>query len=348
MAVSGMISMIWHQKTFKPRPLPPHINLAGQTAMITGSNVGLGFETAQELALHGVSHLILAVRDISKGETAKAAILKNPKVPAISIEVWKLDQESWPSIVAFGERAAALPRLDMALLNAGVKFKERRESQNGHESMTAVNHLGTALLSLVLFPVLRRTTRDVRIPEGLGPSRLTFTSSSVAFWIPASEVQKPRLLEWLDNPASFSKPEGSNAMRYSVTKLLSVFWIRELAAFVSNTAKGVRDSEEVVINYLNPGYCMSEFHRSDPGAGENSVGRHVAWSAAQGGYQCADALVLHPNSHGCYLSEMKIRPEGKFVASAAGKVVQRQLWDETMAVFRRESPGPYLTEYEKW
>ncbi|KAI0164089.1 NAD(P)-binding protein [Xylariaceae sp. FL1272] len=337
MTVSNTLSLVWTQTTFKPRPLPEHVNLVGQAAIITGSNVGLGLEAAKELALHNISLLILAVRDVSRGETAKGAILEIRKVTKTNIEVWPLDQDSYESMTAFGERAATLPRLDLVLLNAGLKFKDRRESKTGHEAHVAVNHLGTALLSLLLLPSLRRTTQGVRKQEGLGPSRLTFTSSSVAFWVPGSEVQKPDLLKWLDNPVSFPEPEKGEPKRYCLSKLLSVFWIRELSSLVRK--------DDVVINYVNPGYCMSELHRSDLGVSHGSSASRVAWSAAQGGHQLADALVLHPDSHACYLSEMKIRPVGKFAASPAGKTVQKQLWNETMAVLRGECPGSYVDEF---
>ena len=46
----------------------------GRTAVITGSNTGLGFETAAALAANG-AHVVLAVRNIGKGNDAAARIL---------------------------------------------------------------------------------------------------------------------------------------------------------------------------------------------------------------------------------------------------------------------------------
>ncbi|KAI1268192.1 hypothetical protein F5Y18DRAFT_424523 [Xylariaceae sp. FL1019] len=123
---------------FQTHPLPRHVNPVGQTAIITGSNVGLGFEAAKELALRSISLWILVVRDVSKG-----AILEDQKVAKTSIEVWSLDQDSYQGMTAFGQRAAALRYLDFVLLNAGLKFKERRVSKTGHETHIAVNYLGT-------------------------------------------------------------------------------------------------------------------------------------------------------------------------------------------------------------
>ncbi|KAI0483804.1 NAD(P)-binding protein [Xylaria cf. heliscus] len=368
MSLSGFLSLIYHQTLFKPQPLPPSVRLEGQTAIITGSNVGLGFEAAQELAEHGISHLILAVRNTSKGGAAKARILSHlapqKESSACAIEVWALDQESYPSILSFARRARALERLDLVLLNAGLKLTERRVvADTGHEAHVQVNHLGTALLSLLLLAPLRATTRGVRRDEGLGPARMSITSSSVYAWVSPHEVLRPEtaggLLAWLDDPASFARAEPGGGGRYSLSKLLCVLWARELAAHVSNSNSnsygnsnsnggGEDGALDVVVNVFNPGYCMSEFHRADPAAGADSLGRYIAWTARQGGYHLTDALVMHPDSHGMYLSEQQIRPISKFVASPEGKAVQKRLWDETMALFREQCPGPHLEEFKDW
>ena len=44
-------------------------DLTGKTAMITGGNSGVGFETAVELARHGAT-TIIACRSASRGEAA--------------------------------------------------------------------------------------------------------------------------------------------------------------------------------------------------------------------------------------------------------------------------------------
>ncbi|KAI0437602.1 NAD(P)-binding protein [Xylaria telfairii] len=355
MSISGFFNLVWYQTFFKPQPLPASVRLEGQTAIVTGSNVGLGYEAAQELAEHGISRLILAVRSVSKGEAAKARILAHLKAQpqtqreaaSCNIEVWPLDQESYSSIIAFASRAGAdLDRLDLVLLNAGLKLTERHViAETGHEAHVQVNHLGAALLSLLLLAPLRRTTRTVRREANLGPARLSITASSVYSWVSPYEVQRPEtaegLIAWLDSPASFAKPDPGGAGRYSLSKLLGVLWAREFAAHVSG-------EDEAVVNVFNPGYCMSEFHRADPAAGADSMGRYVAWTAQQGGYHLTDAVVMHPDSHGMYLSEQQIRPISKFVASSEGKAVQKRLWDETMAVFREQCPGSHLDEFKDW
>jgi retinol dehydrogenase-12 len=118
-AMGGQLAFLPTQIIFKPKPLPSGVRLDQQTAIITGSNVGIGLETARQLALHGVSRITLGVRDVSKGNAAKDDLAKSS--PNCDFQVWELHQDSYDSIVAFSEKAKSLDRIDIVLLNAGVK-----------------------------------------------------------------------------------------------------------------------------------------------------------------------------------------------------------------------------------
>lgn len=79
--------------------------------------------------------------------------------------------DSYDSVVAFGKRVQELERLDIVLLNAGVKKHWERNAATGHEITSQVNHLSTALLSLLLLPPLKATAAKYG-----KPSRLTIIS----------------------------------------------------------------------------------------------------------------------------------------------------------------------------
>jgi len=61
---------------------------SGRTAVITGANTGLGYETARALAAHG-ARLVLAVRNLDKGKAAADLIAR--RSPGAEVSVQELD-----------------------------------------------------------------------------------------------------------------------------------------------------------------------------------------------------------------------------------------------------------------
>jgi retinol dehydrogenase 12 len=288
--MGGPLAFLVNQITFKPKPLAASVRLDQQTAIITGSNVGIGLETARQLASHGMPRIILGVRDVSKGNAAKDDLAKS--TPNCDFQVWELHQDSHDSIIAFAEKAKSLDRLDIVLLNAGVKQLKWTTSSAGHEENVQVNHLGTALLSLLLLPLLRSTAQQTE-----KPGRLTFTTSEVHFWTSFKEKTAPNILERMDQKDSF----GDGMQRYNTSKLLGVLWFKELASKV--------DPKEVIVNAPNPGFVATQFHRHDPSAGFKIFSKLLAWTPTQGAYFLMDAAVTkQAESHGAYIQEQKITP----------------------------------------
>lgn len=171
----GYLGFLYRQLFVRPPPISTNVDLKGKTVLITGSNSGIGLEAARQCSKLEAELVILAVRTVSKGEDAKASILKSNPSSSTRLEIWELDLESFKSVLAFGKRAGALRRLDIAILNAGVfKFEWSTSSSTEIETDLQVNHLSTSLLSLLLLPTLQKTSRS----SG-SPTRLTFTSSEV-------------------------------------------------------------------------------------------------------------------------------------------------------------------------
>lgn len=174
----------YSQWTTTPK-LDPNLSFAGQTVIVTGSNVGLGFHAAQQIAQRGASKVILAVRTISKGEAAakeiRASLSKSSSKRTV-IEVWPLDLSLYQSVKDFAARAIKeLDRLDVLLANAGVaklnfELVSDPESEEADEASIKTNVLSTTLLAILLIPKLKETA----VKFGVTP-RLTFTSSELAF-----------------------------------------------------------------------------------------------------------------------------------------------------------------------
>lgn len=116
----------------------------GRVAVVTGANVGLGFETARMLAEHG-ARVVLAVRDIEKGRQAAARMGGDVGVQA-------LDLTSLESVsTAAAELRATYPRIDLLINNAGVMYTPKQTTADGFELQFGTNHLGHfALTNLLL------------------------------------------------------------------------------------------------------------------------------------------------------------------------------------------------------
>ena len=133
----------------------------GRTAVITGANTGLGFETARVLAARG-AQVVLACRDLGQAKEAAVRILSGSPaaaevVPA-DLHAVRLDLASLASVrEAAEEIAAAYGPVDLLINNAGVMMTPFRRTADGFELQLGVNHLGHfALTGLLLGRMLGR------------------------------------------------------------------------------------------------------------------------------------------------------------------------------------------------
>jgi NAD(P)-dependent dehydrogenase (short-subunit alcohol dehydrogenase family) len=115
-------------------------SLKGKTALVTGGNIGLGFETVKALASKG-AHVLLAARNEEKGKAAVAEVQK--LVPKAQIELLRLDLASQRSIkAAAAEVGNKFSQLDLLINNAGIMAMPEMKTEDGFESQFGVNHLG--------------------------------------------------------------------------------------------------------------------------------------------------------------------------------------------------------------
>jgi NAD(P)-dependent dehydrogenase (short-subunit alcohol dehydrogenase family) len=113
---------------------------SGRVAIVTGSNTGIGYGAAAVLADKG-AHVVLAVRNVDKGNDAKARITASS--PNAVVTVQELDLTSLASIrKAADELRAAHPRIDLLINNAGVMYTDKASTKDGFELQFGTNHLG--------------------------------------------------------------------------------------------------------------------------------------------------------------------------------------------------------------
>lgn len=163
----------------------PQESAADQTVIITGANVGLGFEAARHFVRLGAAKIILAVRDQQKGEAAKRSIRELEKCQDV-VEVWPLDLCSYDSVQQFAEQVQkTLPRVDILLENAGVAKYTYSTAEDDETSIT-VNVVSTFLLALLLLPKLQETAVRYNVTP-----HLTIVSSNVHFFTQFPEKSSP-------------------------------------------------------------------------------------------------------------------------------------------------------------
>jgi NAD(P)-dependent dehydrogenase (short-subunit alcohol dehydrogenase family) len=132
----------------------------GRIVIVTGSSSGIGYETARVLANKQAS-VIIAVRNLDKGNKALAKIIQQNKVA--DVKVMELDLANLASVKNFAENFQKnYSRLDLLINNAGVMIPPYSKTKDGFELQFGTNHLGHFALTGQLLELLI-STQDSRI-----------------------------------------------------------------------------------------------------------------------------------------------------------------------------------------
>ncbi|KAM0246499.1 hypothetical protein ACHAQJ_010181 [Trichoderma viride] len=308
------LGFLWRQFT-RPKPLPVGTTLAGEVAIVTGSNVGLGLSASRQMLELGLSHLIMGVRSQAKGDAAAAQLRKD--FPSATVSVWIVDMESYESVQAFAKRCESLDRIDMAILNAGlIKTPYTVVPATGNEVTLQVNYLSTALLSILLLPIIKAK----KAAGALRPPVLSLVGSDLMYENTV-ELKGPVL------PQFQREKVFSQFPWYGKSKLLQTIFVSKLAEFISPS--------DVVVNVSNPGMTGgTDFFRGYPAfmikliaIGQWILARPVDVAATT----YLDAVLAQgEKSHGSFTGDWAIKPYPKLWYSPEGQELKERLWEETM------------------
>ena len=201
--------------------------MVGRVVVITGATSGIGSVAAEKLAGKG-ARLVVVARNRTRGD---ATIKRLRDIgPGAAHTVHYADLSSIPEMKRVAaEIAAAEPRIDVLINNAGVLLNSRQVTRDGLEVTFATNHMSYFVVTLALADRLLATTG----------ARVVNTASN-------AHVGARLDFDDLQSATSYS---GFPAYRRS--KLCNILFTRELA-------RRWRDAG-VTANCLHPGFVATRF-----------------------------------------------------------------------------------------
>ncbi|ORY60984.1 retinol dehydrogenase [Pseudomassariella vexata] len=194
--------------TFNPDTDIP--DLSGKVILVTGGTNGLGKEAITQLAKHNPSKIYMGARSEQKARDVIAEMAKIVPGNDAKIISLEMDLASFSSVKKAADAFLAdNDRLDILMNNAGIMATPASVTKEGYEIQFGTNHVGHALLTKLLLPVLEKTAAqpgsDVRIIN---------LSSLAHEWTPKGGIA-------LDKVKSDMKETGTWE-RYGQSKLANV------------------------------------------------------------------------------------------------------------------------------
>jgi len=209
---------------------------AGKTFIVTGANIGLGYEATKHLVRLQSHRVILAVRSAERGAAALKAIEAETGVRGVA-QVWQLDLASYQSTIAFADRVKhELERVDGIVQNATAANGEWILSE-GWESTIMVNVLGTILLAVLLMPYLEQCGKRLNIQP-----RISLITSGLGFTRQADllKINRSDILRDINDSNKWSI-DGTN--RYVVRQMCFTRTSRAMLSYLTpvstNSAEGI-------------------------------------------------------------------------------------------------------------
>lgn len=333
-AMGGIFQFLRGQFT---TPAMPQADLTGRTIIVTGGNSGLGLDAAKLLVRLNCSKIILACRNISKAETAKASVesTTHPSGEKPKVEILQLDLASFSSVSAFAKRCKDLPRLDGAILNAGVHMVEW-DMAEGYETDLTVNVISTFFLTTLLVPILRDSAKK----HNNSPT-IAVVGSAVHFWANHGEFTTAPEGQILTSLSEVDPKSADMKARYYLSKLGTMLMVKHIASLLTESARlDPVGKPLVVINNVAPGLCRTNLFRENKDTGIN-IGLKLIGRPSEVGARTLvhGGAVAGKESHGQYLSECMVKSYSPFVKSSEGDQTARRLWMELVAIYERLEPG---------
>jgi NAD(P)-dependent dehydrogenase (short-subunit alcohol dehydrogenase family) len=207
--------------------------MQGKIVVITGGTSGVGQAAAEDLAGRG-ARLILVARDKARAEATLARLHQLGPTANHGAHFGDLSSVRETRRLAL-EIAAAEPRIDVLINNAGIMGERARETnREGLERTFATNHMAYFVLTMALLDRLRSAA----------PARIINTASNLA------------MVAKLDFDDLQSTRKYSAYDAYCKSKLCNIYVTRMLAKRLGGTG--------ITVNAWNPGFTETRLFEGKP------------------------------------------------------------------------------------
>jgi NAD(P)-dependent dehydrogenase (short-subunit alcohol dehydrogenase family) len=317
-------------RVFKNKWITPtkevHEDYTGRNIIVTGATSGIGVEAAFKFAQMGAAKVIIAARDMEKGQATKSALEKRLG-RRDQLEVWELDMMSYDSVEAFASRANELDHLDIAVLNAGTRRVKFIQSEYGWEEDLQVNTLSTTLLAILLLPKLKESKQHTgRIPI------LEFVNSGLHqnAVAPLEVRQKPSVLDHYNK-----KENHREGNQYKFSKVFLMYATKKLADEVS--------SGDVIITSICPGWVNTNLGRDHFFPGVHLLAFFFTLlfmrSPAVAANTVLSGTTQGESVHGRFWQHDAIQPIPPSLAGPEMKELSARMWYEIIGALERDVPN---------
>jgi NAD(P)-dependent dehydrogenase (short-subunit alcohol dehydrogenase family) len=281
--------------------------MKGKICIITGSNSGIGKETATNLVKMGAT-IVMVVRDQERGEKARTEIVK--QTGNNSVDLMICDLSSMDSIRHFvKEFKRKYDRLDVLVNNAGAMFNKREVTSEGFEKTVAVNYLGPFLLTRELLDLLKSSA----------PSRIINVSSGLA---KNGKVD----LDDLQSEKNYKGTKAYSKVRapvYANTKLMLMMFTYELARRLKGSG--------VTANVLMPGFVATNLGKNSGSLSSSIMFKMVrpmqvsAKKGAETSIYLASSEDVKDVTGKCFIK----KKEAMTCPASYDEELQKRLWNKT-------------------
>jgi NAD(P)-dependent dehydrogenase (short-subunit alcohol dehydrogenase family) len=289
---------------------------------ITLGTAGLGEESVRAFAAHNPLHIYFTGRNIDAADKLISDV--KAEYPAASLSFIKMDLSSLRAVKESIAEGFKHDRLDILMNNAGIIAKPAVLSTDGYEIQFATNHLGHAMLTKQLLPVLLKTAEEPN-------SDVRIISNTSAGYELHRAIKGGISFAELEAGSTMSRTVLGPWIRYGQSKLANILFAKELA----------RQNSELTSVVIHPGLVKTPMNTKMTGwsktfvnvtsrlSGEKWLAPH---QSVLNQLWCAAGAEKGALKNGGYYTPVGVDSTEKLTTEAKDEALAKRLWEWTEKV----------------